>query len=715
MTTIASALAALLVASGAGAHGGPMTADEHAAEDSVVHTAAEEQALDAHTRIVSAAHAQAAGAAAAGAPQDVGQWGPVVDWPVVGVHVALLANGKVLAYDSIGDNATETYPIQDHTRGTVWDPATGAQTAVNVTTGYNIFCSGLAHLLDGRLFVAGGNKDQQLNGIVQTHLFDPASDLWSLGPNMAAGRWYPTVTPLNNGEMLITSGRVDTPEVRTVAGALRALGTASLSLPLYPWLDVAPNGLAFYSGPDQTLRTLNTTGTGSWQAFAQRDSINRDYGSHALYDIGKVLVAGGGPSTNTALVIDINGATPQVSATAPMAFGRRQHNLTVLADGTVLATGGNSSGASLVDLNAGVYAAERWDPATGQWRTLAAMQVTRQYHSSALLLPDGRVLSSGGGICGTCDQVGYLAKNAEIFSPPYLFQADGTLAPRPSIDAAPAQTSYGAAMVITTGAPASIRKVALVRLGAVTHSNNMEQRYVPLSFTAGATTITATAPANANVAPPGFYMLFIIDANGVPSVASMVNVTSSNSSPSVTLTQPTDGATFAAPATVNLAATASDPDGTVTKVEFFNGSTKLAEDTTAPYSFTWSGVPAGSYTLTARATDDLGATTTTAASTITVAANSAPTVAITSPTDGAVFAWKPTITVSATAGDADGNVTAVEFRNGSTLLAQDTTSPYSFTWRNVPQGTHVLTARATDNAGAATTSSPVGITVRPKR
>ena len=152
-----------------------------------------------------------------------------------------------------------------------------------------------------------------------------------------------------------------------------------------------------------------------------------------------MLVAGGGPSTKTALVIDINGATPQVSATAPMAFGRRQHNLTVLADGTVLASGGNSSGASLVDLNAGVYPAELWDPATGQWRTLAAMQVTRQYHSSALLLPDGRVLSSGGGICGTCDQVGYLAKNAEIFSPPYLFQADGTLAPRPSIDAAPAQ------------------------------------------------------------------------------------------------------------------------------------------------------------------------------------------------------------------------------------------------------------------------------------
>ena len=298
VTLIASVVATALVAPGAGAHDGVETAAGHAAEDAVTHTAAQERALDAHTRAVTASDARGAAAAAAGAPQDVGEWGPVVDWPVVGVHVALLPNGKVLAYDSIGDNATETYPVQDHTRATVWDPATGTQTPVNVDTGFNIFCSGLAHLVDGRMFIAGGNKDQQLNGIVQTHLFDPATNLWSLGPNMAAGRWYPTVTPLNNGEMLITSGRVDTPEVRTLAGGLRALSTASLGLPLYPWMDVAPNGRAFYSGPDQTLRALDTAGTGTWQALGQRDTINRDYGGHALFDVGKMLVAGGGPSTN---------------------------------------------------------------------------------------------------------------------------------------------------------------------------------------------------------------------------------------------------------------------------------------------------------------------------------------------------------------------------------------------------------------------------------
>ena len=712
---IASIITLALVAPGAGAHDGIMTPEGHAAEDAVVLSPKQERALDAHTRTVSAKYAKAAAAMIAGSPQDIGEWGPVVSWPVVGVHVALLPNGKVLAYDSIGDNATESYPVQDHTRATVWDPITGSQTPVNVDTGFNIFCSGLAHLVDGRLFVAGGNKDQALNGIVQTHLFDPATNSWALGPNMAAGRWYPSVTPLNNGEMLITSGRVDTPEVRTLAGNLRSLSTASLSLPLYPWMDVAPNGLAFYSGPDPVLKALNPSGTGSWQTFGQRDSINRDYGGHAIYDIGKMLVAGGGSSTRDSRVVDFSGPTPQVSATAPMAFGRRQHNLTVLADGSVLATGGNSSGASLVDLNAGVYPAELWSPSTGQWRTLASMQVTRQYHSIALLLPDGRVLSAGGGICGTCDAVGYLAKNAEIFSPPYLFQADGTPAPRPSIGAAPTSTTYGGTMTIATSDPAAISKVALIRLGAVTHSNNMEQRFIPLTFTAGATSLQAQAPATANIAPPGIYMLFLIDANGVPSVARMVDV-HGNSPPTVTLTQPADGASFTAPATISLSATASDTDGTVTKVEFFNGVTKLGEDTTAPFGFTWSGVGAGSYTLTARATDDLGATATSAPSRITVGTtNVPPTVSLTFPADGASFPWKPTITVTATAADSDGTVTKVEFLDGTKILGQDTTAPYAFTWRNVPVGTHVLTARATDNRGAVTTSSVVSITVRPKR
>jgi len=534
----------------------------HEAEDSVVHSAAMEARLNNGTLIRSAWAAQATAAAVAADPGQVGQWGPVVNWPVVGVHVALLPNGKVLAYDSVGDAATETFPVHDFTRATVYDPVTGSQTPATVDTGYNIFCSGFAHLADGSLFIAGGNKNAQLEGIVKTHLFNPVTNAWSLGPDMAAGRWYPSVTPLTNGEMLITEGGPDTPEVRRTDATLRTLNTATLNLPLYPWMDVAPDGRVFYAGPDQTLRKLNTAGGGSWQTFSQRDGINRTYGSHAVYDIGKTLVAGGGASTKTALVIDTNGATPTLTATSPMAFGRRQFNLTLLADGSVLATGGNSTGASLVDMNGGVYNAERWDPATGQWTTLAAQAVTRQYHSTALLLPDGRVLSSGGGICGTCDQVGYLAKNAEVFTPPYLFKKDGSgqLASRPEITGAPATVNHGTSFQITTASAASIRKVGMMRLGSQTHSVEMEQHYVPLSFTAGAGTLTATVPANAHAAVPGVYMLFIVDSAGVPSVARIVAVASAGDTtpPTVAGVTPASGATGVAAGT-NVVATFSEP------------------------------------------------------------------------------------------------------------------------------------------------------------
>ena len=491
---------ALVAVGNASAHG-VATPRGHALEDSVVLSPSAQKHQNHETKVTSAAASRAD--AVSGTPDEIGQWGPVVNWPVVAIFTSLLPNGKVLAYDSASDSLAD--PDESFTRATVWDPATGSQTNVRVNTGYNIFCSGLAHLVNGTVFTAGGNLDPQFDGIVQTHLFDPATNTWSLGPNMAAGRWYPSVTPMSNGEMLITSGGPDVPEVRKTDGNLRSLSSAALSLPLYPWVDVAPNGRAFVSGPGTAMSSLDTSGTGSWTTYGQRDGINRNYGSHAFYDIGKILVAGGGPSVADARVIDINGPTPQVSPTSPMAFGRRQFNLTVLADGSVLATGGNSSGASLVDMNAGVYPAELWNPATGNWKTLASMAVTRQYHSTALLLPDGRVLSAGGGICGTCDQVGYLAKNAEIFTPPYLFKKDGSgqLAPRPTISSAPNAAGYGSQIQIGTPDASSIQKVALVRLGSVTHDDNMEQRYVPLKFTGGTGSLTRDHPGERQCRPAG--------------------------------------------------------------------------------------------------------------------------------------------------------------------------------------------------------------------
>jgi hypothetical protein len=224
-------------------------------------------------------------------------------------------------------------------------------------------------------------------------------------------------------------------------------------------------------------------------------------------------------------------------------------------------------------------------------------------------------------------------------------------------------------------------------------------------------------------------MLVIIDDAGVPSVAKMIQVGSAspppppppppppNDPPTITLDQPANGATFTGPATVHLAATASDPGGHVWVVQFYSNGTKIGEDQTAGdgFAFDWTGVGAGTYALTAKATDNDDASTTTPPTSITVtapgSANQPPATSITSPQNNASFPYKPTITITATATD-DRAVTRVEFLDGTTVLGSDTSSPYSYTWRNVPSGIHTLRSRATDNAGAVTTSTPITITVR---
>lgn len=192
-----------------------------------------------------------------------------------------------------------------------------------------------------------------------------------------------------------------------------------------------------------------------------------------------------------------------------------------------------------------------------------------------------------------------------------------------------------------------------------------------------------------------------------------VTPTASPGSPTVSITSPANGATFTAPATINITASASEPNGTIAKVDFYNGSTLLGSSTTSPYGVTWSNVGAGTYSLTAVATDGQGATATSPAVSITVtaAADTPPTVSITSPANGATYTAPATVSITATASDSDGTVTKVDFYSGTTLLGTSTASPYSFTWNNVAAGTYSLTAVATDNGGASTTSSAVSITV----
>src|SRR5918993_5974102 len=302
---------------------------------------------------------EGASSRAAADPGQGGQWSAVLNTPVVPVFQAVLPNGKVLMWDSVGDGPVDSYPNHTFTRAAVWDPTTNTAVRKDVQ-GYNIFCAGYTQLADGRLLVAGGNKDSALNGIVQTHLFDWRTETWSRGPDMAAERWYPSVAALGNDEAVIVGGGPSVHEVYQTNGTLRRLtGASGYSDRAYPFLVPRPDGQVELVGPTSTMNTINTSGTGLITATRSRDGIYRDYGSFATYDIGKVLVAGGGNitednqssvPTKTSVVVNVNSGS-SVASTASMSVGRRQHNLTVLADGSVLATGGQSSSVDgLVDL-----------------------------------------------------------------------------------------------------------------------------------------------------------------------------------------------------------------------------------------------------------------------------------------------------------------------------------------------------------------------------
>jgi hypothetical protein len=455
--------------------------------------------------------------AAAADAGTMGLWDAPISWPAVAINAAVLPNGRIF-----------TYSRHDHVPQ-LWNPASGAFTALTLPA--DIFCSGFSMLRDGRILVAGGHSGTDNFGIKTAFLFDYKTNGWTQVSNMRNGRWYPTNTTLPNGQVLTISGG-DTagvlnliPEVFAPGTSKwRALTSASKRVPYYPMMFVAPNGLVFNAGPDQATAFLNTGGKGSWSGGPSRNFGSRDYGSAVMYDAGKILVVGGGNTpTATAEAIDLTGAGTW-SFVGSLAVARRQVNATLLADGRVLVTGGtNGTGFNAPPTTSAVLAAELWDPANpGQWKKLSSMTHNRLYHSTALLLPDARVLSVGSGqpaASGLTDDY-----TAEIFSPPYLFNADGTPAARPVITGAPGNVAYGQSISVKTTSAASIAKVTLIRLSAVTHSFNQNQRMNVLTFTRGSGAITVTAPPNANLAPPGHYMLFIVNTSGVPSTAKIVKL-----------------------------------------------------------------------------------------------------------------------------------------------------------------------------------------------
>jgi Domain of unknown function (DUF1929)/Galactose oxidase, central domain len=266
------------------------------------------------------------------------------------------------------------------------------------------------------------------------------------------------------------------------------------------------------AGP-QGSKFINTAGQGKLSGGPPRKFALRSAGTFAVYGPGRILAVGGGDSSTyrTAEFIDLLAGTPRWTQTGSMAYGRKYATATALPDGTVLVTGGGENQIG----PAGVMPAELWDPATGAWSTMAPLTHPRLYHSVALLLPDARVLAGGGG--RKPKAVDY--PDLEFFSPPYLFKGA-----RPTISGSPAQISYGQNFVVQTPDAASITKVSIIRLGALTHAVNTSQVFYPASFSKGPGILNVTAPPNGNYAPPGYYMLFILNGAGVPSIAKIIRI-----------------------------------------------------------------------------------------------------------------------------------------------------------------------------------------------
>ena len=451
-------------------------------------------------------------------PDQVGEWSEVLTWPFVAIHMHVLPDGNVLAYPR--DGGSEAH---------IWDPATNSLTPAP-NTGTNLFCSGHSFLADGRLLVTGGHIRDGW-GLKHTNIFDPSTRTWTRVDDMNNGRWYPTNTTLANGEVLVISGSTrryqnnDVPQVWQTSGGWRDLTDARLALPLYPFMHLAPNGKVFNSGPNQTTRYLDTSGTGQWTTVALQKFNFRDYGSSVLYDDGKVLTVGGhDPPTATAEVIDLNEPSPSWRYVGSMTYPRRQHTATLLPDGTVLVTGGTSS-PGFNDATGAVFSAELWDPVTETWSTLSSMTERRLYHSTAVLLVDGRVLVAGGGQ-PWADGEAADHRTAEIYSPPYLFKGS-----RPTFSSAPLAVDYGETFSVATPDAAVITGVNWIRLSSVTHAYNQNQRINRLIFSPAPGGLDITAPSDSNLCPPGHYILFIIDGAGVPSAGTVIRIGAGVTSP----------------------------------------------------------------------------------------------------------------------------------------------------------------------------------------
>ncbi|MCW2708305.1 MAG: hypothetical protein JWM22_2147, partial [Frankiales bacterium] len=468
-----------------------------------------------------------------------GIWSAPITLPIDPAAAALLSNGKVLTWSAF--SGTTYGGTAGYTQTATIDTTTGAVSQRTVSeTGHDMFCPGLALLGDGAVFVAGGSNDDKQS------IYDPVSATWSTATPLQIPRGYQSAVTLSDGRVFTLggswSGGVGGKNAEIWAPGAGG-GTSSLltGIPVTPfetkdaqgefrsdnhmWFFAWSNGTVFQAGPAPAMHWINPAGTGSWTSAGLRgDDTDAMNGNAVMYDAGKILTVGGSTdyqnstATSNAFTIDIRGTTPVVTKLAGMASPRAFANSVVLPDGKVLVVGGQAYAMPFSDATSAM-SPELWDPATKSFTQMAPMTVPRNYHSFALLLPDGRVLSGGGQLCAnncTNEHPDY-----ETFTPPYLLDSAGNPRSRPAVVTAPSKATAGSTVSVTTDR--AVTGFSLVRMGSATHSVDTDQRRISLTPTStGTNSYSLALPSDRGVLVPGEWMLFALDANGTPSTAATV-------------------------------------------------------------------------------------------------------------------------------------------------------------------------------------------------
>lgn len=477
-------------------------------------------------------------------PATQGEW-TVLDYnlPLRGIHTTVLKNGKVLLIAGSG-NSVEDFNASTF-RASVWDPLTGTFTALQVPK--DMFCAGHVTLADGRVLIQGGTKSYpttagggDYGGLKDSWIFNPDTNEFTPINDANEGHWYPTLTQLGNGDVWMAGGLK---EDSTGAVNTERFSAATNSwLPgyqvpqtwsfwgLYPHMFLMADGRLFYSGAHTFGNNIPGTGASIYDhekatiadVAGLRQKDMRDQAASVLLPPAqdqKVLIAGGGnsntniPAINLTDLIDLKQAVPAYQAGPNLpGDGKMYVNATILPDRTVLFSNG---GRLNRDAASNVMTAAIYDPATSTMKPVAADPIGRNYHSSAVLLPDGRVA-----VFGSNPGDGSFELRISIYKPGYLFRTV-----RPEITNVPAIMAYGQNVTFNVNAPNKlIRSAQLTKPMSVTHQTDSNMRLVDLPVVVQNGVATVTVPANRNLLPPGPYMLSVTDSDGVPSTATWVMV-----------------------------------------------------------------------------------------------------------------------------------------------------------------------------------------------